>query len=162
VTPIQTLLARIAKEPECDVQPPAGLPALHPGHLLPADVRELYERAGGITLYEGASYVFTVLPPGQVVPLSQALAVALDRPDPSDAWYTIVLEGSEYISVDCTGRYGSRCYDNFHEFHPGEAPVIAWSFTELLTRLVEDRGAYPYWLRQDFRRMGDGYDDGSP
>jgi hypothetical protein len=38
--------------------------------------------------------------------------------------------------------------------HPGENPVIALSFTELLERLL-DSGEHPYWLRPEFVRYGD-------
>ena len=41
----------------------------------------------------------------------------------------------------------------------GSCPIIATSFTDLLTRLYENKGQRWYWLRPDFVSLGDAYDD---
>ncbi|WP_331460411.1 SMI1/KNR4 family protein [Gracilibacillus suaedae] len=41
----------------------------------------------------------------------------------------------------------------------GESQRIATSFTDLLERLIKNKGQYWYWLRSDFISLGDAYDD---
>ena len=41
----------------------------------------------------------------------------------------------------------------------GDCPVIAKSFTELLSQLVKNKGKRWYWLKEDFESLGDAYDD---
>ena len=80
--------------------------------------------------------------------------------DISDLWFSIADDGNgDYLSIDLApGRLGI-CYDSFHETHgvAGSTPVIARSFTELLTSLLQSRGNRPYWLEDGFVSLGDAY-----
>jgi hypothetical protein len=41
----------------------------------------------------------------------------------------------------------------------GDSPIVALSFAELLTRLIDNNGQEWYWQREDFVPFGDAYDD---
>ena len=102
-------------------------------------------------------------PPEQVRPANQVLGLDSGDGDISDAWCIIADTGegsSDYLTIDFDPARLGRCYDSFHETHGlvGDTPIIARSFGELLQRLLDNRGGYPYWLRDDFESMGDAYD----
>ena len=166
MTTISELIRQIRMEPGCSVAPPGGVPEARPGHLIPDDVLEFYRAAGGASFFSDKDYAFHVLPPDQVRRANPVLVPGYEETgDISDAWYLIVGDGQgEYLTVDCHPTRLGRCYVSFHETHGlvGDTPIIAASFTELLGRLLDNRGEYPYWLRDDFERMGDAYDDETP
>ena len=158
---IAAIIQQLQTEPGCSVLRPSGIPSVSPGHMLPEDVITFYENVGGASLFSGTPYAFSVVPPHRVIAVSAAMLVCEYVPERSDAWYVIVEDSAfEYLSVDCSAtRHRGRCYDNFHEHHPFEAPVVAASFTELLSRLLLDRGQYPFYLERDFSPLGDGCAD---
>ena len=160
------ILQRIRGDKQCFVAPPTGLPLSAPGHVIPNDVLEFYRLAGGASLFERSDYPFFIVPPEQVRPANQVLQLDSGDGDISDSWYVIADTGdgsSDYLTIDCNPTRLGRCYDSFHETHAlvGDTPIIARSFTELLERLLDNRGSRPYWLRDDFEGMGDAYDRAS-
>ena len=164
MTTIADVIRRLRENAHCSVAPPVGLPVTRPGHAIPEDVLEFFRQTGGASLYAGRDYEFNVLAPGEIQQINVLLHCAVDAPDISDSWYAVVEDGNgDYLSVDFDESRLGRCYDSFHETHGliGQTPVIARSFTELLARLLDNAGAYPYWLRDDFERLGDAYDDAS-
>ena len=141
------------------------MPRTQPGDVLPDDIVEFYRLAGGAVLFTGRDYEFDIVPPGDVQRINVLLRWEFDAPDISESWYAVVGDGNgDYLSVDCSPSRLGRCYDTFHETHgfAGQTPVIARSFTDLLERLLDNGGAYPYWLRDDFESLGDAYDGASP
>jgi hypothetical protein len=159
---IDELLHRISGEANCTISPPTGIPAIAPEHALPDDVLAFYRVAGGVSLFVGSDYEYVIVPPGEVRPTNAVMRIDSMEDDISEAWYVIADDrGGDYLSIDLHPARLGRCYDSFHETHGfvGDTPIIARSFTELLQRLFENRGAYPYWLRDDFQRIGDAYDE---
>ena len=158
---IDELLHRISSEAGCTISPPSGIPAVLPGHAIPDDVLAFYRVAGGASLFPGSDYEYNILPPGEVRPANAVMKIDSGEGDISDAWYVIADDrGGDYLSIDFDPTRLGRCYDSFHETHGmvGDTPIIARSFSELLERLLENRGSYPYWLRDDFQPIGDAYD----
>jgi hypothetical protein len=160
------ILRRLSAEDGCVIAPPTDIPLPASGHVVPNDVLEFYRLAGGASLFEGADYPFFIVPPDKVRPANRVLELDSGGGDISDAWYIIADTGdgsSDYLTIDFDPARLGRCYDSFHETHAlvGDTPIIARSFTELLERLLDNHGRYPYWLRDDFEGMGDAYDRAS-
>ena len=159
--PIEDQLAIIFADPDCRVREPAGEPRLHPEHMLPPDVRRFYQLCGGVDLFPNRDYSTLVLPPYEVVLANPVLVGQRFEDDRSDSWYLLTHDGNgDYLTLDCGHERNGWCYDSFYETHGivGQTPVIARSFTELLTRCYANQGEYPYWLRDDFVSLGDAYD----
>ena len=155
---MRSLVAAIQNTPGCAVRPPAGLPKVADGHVLPDDLREFYTLCGGATLFSSALYDFTIVPPDRVVPANPVILVgateeqlAATKDDISWSWYIIgESDSGQYISIDLNPERLGRCYDSFWEVHPGNSPTIARSFTDLLVRLLADGGQSLYWTTPDF------------
>ncbi len=164
---IDRLLQRAAPRPDCSMLPPAGPPQLPEGLTLPSDVAAFYERCGG--LYFDWNIPIGIVGPHRFVP---ANPVMFDEPvedDISARWF-IVAEADESrpverITMDLDPARLGRCYNSFWDRHamPGSSKIVARSFTELLTRLIdfpgEDGEPLPYWHGDDFESLGDAYDD---
>lgn len=164
------LVARIQATPGCTVadpieRPDLHLPALHQGHVLPDDLREFYEVCSGLTLFERSPCTMIIVLPMEVILANLVLTPGL-RPDQltsslddiSWSWYLIAREENrEYLTTDPSEERLGRCYDSFLGCHasPGYCAIVAFSFTELLTRLYEDQGER--WL-PDILSQGDAYD----
>jgi antitoxin YokJ len=158
---IDELLATLAGDTSCLIYPPRGELRLDHECVLPDDVRRFYQLCGGVDLFPEREYPAFVLPPNEVARANPVIVGQRVEGDRSDAWYLIAHDGNgDYLTLDCSPERAGRCYDSFHETHglAGQTPVIARSFTELLTRCYEAGGRYPYWLRADFTPLGDAYD----
>ncbi len=167
---VHELVARIAATPDCRVTTPfkrsdLHLPALHEGHVLPDDLLEFYEMCGGLSLFERSPCSMIIVPPTEVVLANIVLFPGL-RPeqltssfdDISWTWYLIAQNDSgEYLTIDLSKERAGRCYNSFMGYHanPGSSTIVAFSFTELLTRLYEDKGEH--WL-PNVISLGDAYD----
>jgi hypothetical protein len=166
--PLQEVLQRIRSTPDCEVYAPTGLPVTHNEHVLSEDLREFYSRCGGVSLYRTSPKRIGILPPERVVLANPLLwpgitteQAATSAGDISWSWYVIAYDyGGNYLTIDLSKERLGRCYDSFFDRHamPGYCPIIARSFTDLLTRLVDNQQAYPYWELPDFVSMGDAYD----
>lgn len=165
---LESLLTKIRVTPDCRLLAPAGLPLLGKSHSLPDDVREFYQLCGGVHMAEDTQYPIAIIPPTSCIPANPVLlgevaelAQQAQGDDISWTWYIIADCGNgDYVTIDFDQERLGRCYDSFHETYGlvGETPIIAFSFTELLTRFYESRGQRWYWLRPDFIPLGDAYD----
>lgn len=177
---ILSFLDSMRRMPDFEVQPATGLPTIRPGHVLPEDLRAFYKACGGFTwtLKVGSRFrdSFSVLPPEKVVlanpvvcciPEEQLRTMGLDDDAISWDWYTIAVDGNgDYCSIDLNPRRLGRCYDSFHETHAtrGGSPILGFSFTEFLTRLVarieSTRNSNWNWTEGGLGTMslGDAYD----
>ncbi len=164
---IEDLLALIRATPGCKVDEPMGLPIIEAKHSLPEDLRNFYLLCGGVTLAKGSPYAVSIVPPDRCVLANPVilgdladLAKSEEEEDISWLWYIIANCGNgDYLTIDLSQERLGRCYDSFHETHglQGNTPIIAFSFTELLTSLFQGRGQYWYWLQPDFVPFGDAY-----
>lgn len=157
---ITALVETLRRAPDCEVLPPSGLPEVAAPYRLPDDVRTFYALCGGVRLFPRAPYFISIVPPSKVTSSSLEILGQEFPEDRTDSWRIIAREGQSIISLDCRPEHLGRCYDSFWDRHgiAGSSTVIALSFTELLRRLVDTRGGYWYWLRDDFRGYGDAYD----
>jgi antitoxin YokJ len=162
---IDELVRRIANTPGCRVLPASGLPVIADGLLLPDDVKAFYTACGGCVFFESADYAIDVPPPNRFRPANPEIRGGNLPGDISEAWYIAAESGgTEYLTIDLHPARLGRCYDSFWDRHaiPGTSDIIAASFTELLTRLLENGGQYWFWLQPGFNASGDAYDDIQP
>lgn len=151
---IEQILDKVRKDPECKVFPPAGLPALSVGHVLPPDLRAFYELCGGVELFGEEEYSARVVGPKELVSSNLDILGEPNPDDITDSWYIVARDTEDSLlqkmSIDLApGRLG-RCHDSFWDQYGASSPVIARSFTELLERLYASRGDHWYWLQPGF------------
>jgi hypothetical protein len=170
---IETLLARLQKRGCCDLAPPAGVPNVAPGHILPPDLVRFYKMCGGGRINIGASFGWCIVPPAEFVLANpfirgaglstQELKALLPENDLSWSWYIVAegFAGGDYITIDCHPDRAGICYDSFWETHavPGHSAIIALSFTELMMRLIESEGDKHFWENEGVDGYGDAYGD---
>ena len=166
--PLEQLITRIQATPGCRVDVSTGLPIMLDDYVLPADLHEFYRFCGGVELYRNSPGHVEILPSERVILANPILLPGLtpeqyatSAGDISWSWYIIAHDYSgNYLTIDLSKERLGRCYDSFFDRHamPGYCPIIARSFTELLTRLFENQRGYPYWELPDFILMGDAYD----
>lgn len=152
----------ITNAPGCVVFPPQGIPTIDPTLELPLDVHEFYEVCGGVTLFQHADYQVNIVPPQEFVLSNPVLVGERCEEDISSNWYLVANDGhGEYLTIDLDPSRLGRCYDSFHDRHGvvGESSIIALSFTDLLERLIKNKGQYWYWLQDDFASLGDAYEE---
>jgi antitoxin YokJ len=163
---MKDLLDKIRNTPDCLVDAPAGMPLIQPEHVLPNDLKEFYQLCGGLVLYDSSEYFFSIVPPQDFL-LSNTGILYLDKesfPTLKDeiswSWYVIGKgDSGEYISIDLEPIRLGRCYFSIWETHAmkGYAPIIADTFTDLLVRLLANKGDGWYWKQPDFE-LRDAYD----
>ena len=167
---IRELVARIRATPDCTVVDPIKrsdlhYPTLHQGHVFPNDLREFYDICGGVSLFERSPSPMAIVPPMGVLLANAVLfyGMTLEQlvstlDDISWTWYLIASNDSgEYLTIDLHQQRLGRCYNSFIGYHanPGYSTIVAFSFTELLTRLYENKGQT--WL-PNVISLGDAYD----
>jgi hypothetical protein len=109
-----------------------------------------------------------ILPPEHVIVANPVIVKGLTKesdPEAADditwSWYLLArTHGNDYISIDLHPERLGRCYESFAVTHgaPGECPIIALSFTNLLIDLLANEGRREYWTEPDFKYLGDAYD----
>ncbi|HZH62198.1 MAG TPA: SMI1/KNR4 family protein [Metabacillus sp.] len=160
---IAQLIRKVSSLPHCHVLEPAGLPKVdETKHILPDDLNEFYNLCGGLVLFENKEYPIYVVSPDKFVLANPTIIGELCEEDISSNWYIICNDSSdEYLTIDLHEDRLGKCYDSFFDRHGvvGESQIIATSFTDLLERLINNKGQYWYWLRNDFNSLGDAYDD---
>lgn len=158
---IAGLVAFAGNDPGCRVLAPTAGPSIDPPLRVPGDLARFYELCGGAELFLSEDYGITIQPPSQLIPSNIAIIGEQYPDDITSTWFTVgVTSDSDYVSIDLSSDRNGRCYDSFHETHGlvGSNPIIAESFTQLLEQLLQARGGRWYWLRDDFRPIGDAYD----
>jgi hypothetical protein len=165
---IQELLKRVQSTADCEIYAPTGLPLIREEHMVPEDLHEFYNLCSGVSLYRKSPKRIRIVPPEGVAQANPLLLPGLtpgqasaSANDISWSWYIIAHDyGGNYLTIDLSKQRLGRCYDSFFDRHamPGYCPIIALSFTELLTRLIENQSEYPYWELSNFVSSGDAYD----
>lgn len=167
---IEQLLERIKKLKNCNVLPPSGLPSIEDGNVLPSDVIRFYELCGGVELYKNKDYCVEFVKPTDFVPTSplvwneEILNASRDvfEVKVAASWYRAVdLGDSNFIAIDLKHNKSGRCYKAFWDSYAvkGETPIIAYSFTELLSQFIDNNGDYWHFMQDDFVSYGDAYAD---
>jgi hypothetical protein len=159
---IKQLVTKIKTLPDCIVYPSKGLPSIEESYTIPDDIREFYELCGGVSLFTSAESVANIVPPDEFIPANPVIVGERCEEDITADWYIIANDGNgDYLTIDLNKNRIGRCYDSFWDRHGivGECAIIATSFTDLLERLVDNKGQRWYWLRDGFNSLGDAYDE---
>lgn len=160
MTPVQLLIERIRCAPGCVVAPASGRPALRDTERLPDDLRDFYARCGGVNLFTDAVFPIEIVGPARFVRANPEIVGEECPDDISDSWYVIGRDGNEpLITIDCSPARLGRCHDSFWDRHgvAGSCPIVALSFAELLSRLLDREGRDLYWLVDGDLGYGDAY-----
>lgn len=160
---IKQLVTQIKTLPNCRIFEPNGLPIIdETKHILPNDLKEFYRLCGGLVLFENEEYPIYFVSPEKFILANPIIVGELCEEDISSNWYIICNDGTdEYLTIDLNKDRLGKCYDSFFDRHGlvGESQIIATSFTDLLERLLNNKGQYWYWLKDDFISLGDAYDE---
>lgn len=160
------ILQKIMMSKECIVLPPSGFPRLKSGFSLPIDLHQFYSQCGGVVFFPDSEYSMEIVKPedfklSNFEILGDDYLDSIPENDISNDWYIVAQSGIEQrVSIDLNLKRLGKCYDSFWDIHasPGESPVLAISFTDLLSRCFSAQGQYWYWLAGDFISLGDAYD----
>ncbi len=162
---MKELLNKIRNTKGCKVFASNGMPILDKSLNLPLDLQAFYSLCGGVELFKGADYPFNICTPEEFVLANPAIMYEgyeehIPESDISNYWYIIATSGPEQsISIDLTEKNNGLCYDSFWDIHASEdSPIIAQSFSSLLTNLFQGGGSYPYWLSDSFQSLGNAYE----
>ncbi len=163
MAPLDHLLEQLDERRDCRLLPPAGQPKLGPGHILPDDLRQFYDRCGGATVRVGHPYGLDLRAPDQLVPSNPLIFGEALPGDISESWYVVangVDSGIDLVSIDLHPDRLGRCYDSFWDVHasPGNCNVVATSFTDLLRRALLSEAESWWWTEDAFEGLGDAYD----
>lgn len=164
---ITELIDLIKQDENCEIKPANKEIAL-PANI-PNDLKEFYELTDGIKLFENEPYGITITGREEFIPTNKYLYPKDDviweelEGEVCNEWYLIakVDEMRQYISIDLTAERLGQCYDSFYEIHSleGDSTIVAKNFTDLLTKLYQNKGQHWYWLQDDFEKLGDAYDE---
>lgn len=136
---------------------------------LPDDLAYFFSHYDGIEFFMEKSYGIKIVGLEEFVnannyfyPEGDVIWEELEN-DISNNWYIIAKseEMEQYITIDLHPERLSYCYDSFLPTHanPGDSPIIAKTFTELLGNIFQTQGDYWFWLKEEFESYGDAYDD---
>jgi hypothetical protein len=159
---IKGLIEKIRDIPDCEVLFPAGFPSKEKHLLIPDDITEFYELCGGLILFKNRNYPISIVKPEKFLPANPIIVGERCEEDISSGWYIIADDmNGDYLTIDLNQERLGRCYDSFYDRHGvvGSCPIVAKSFSELLERLVNNKGQHWYWLERDFVSLGDAYDE---
>lgn len=138
----------------CHIHPERGLPEISSAHVFPEDLISFYQACGGLSLFVNSLYpIYLVKPEDCVV----ANTIFFRNVDPEEvakthnhiswSWYIIAKgdDTDQVFTIDLDQERLGWCYDSNFFLHPGNSPIIATSFTELLTKFVSSRGKSEFW-----------------
>lgn len=161
---IKDIIKEFETHSNFEVKEPMGYPMVKHGHTLPDDMLEFFSLSGGLVCYiENGGFPIEILSPTRVKQANISLLGKEYEDDISSSWYLIAdAEDGNYISIDCNPSRLGRCYESFEYSHAvaGNCPIIALSFTELLSNILKYEGEYFYWKdNPGFNGYGDAYDN---
>ena len=161
---IDELINRLSSEHSCEIAPPCGLPRVASGLILPADVVQFYERAGGMIINKQGrcgSWARIVRPDEFNRIDAVILGGEMFATGPFEFWHAMVdVQDSNYLAIDIGPTHRGICLDCFHETFamPGYVKLVATSFTDLLNRFVNHMEDSAFWLQDDFEALGEGFE----
>jgi len=159
---VKAIIEKVRNHSNCIVHPSKGYPKIEIDHTIPYDIKEFYKICGGIELYYNSPYAMNIVSPDKFTLANPIIIGERVEEDISSNWYIIgSTSNGEYITIDLSNERLGKCHDSFWDSHGlvGECPVVAFSFTNLLKNLFENKGGRWYWLRDNFIYLGDAYDE---
>jgi hypothetical protein len=157
---IKKLIKKIMDTDDCFVSPSKGLPNIPSEYKLPKDLEDFYKFCGGAMLYQSSAYGIEIVNPDKFIRANPVIRDEEGKDDISYHWYIVGKSDEQIITIDLNESRNGRCYDSFWDRHamPGNCPIIAESFADLLQNLLNGKGVYWYWLEDKFHEIGDAYD----
>ncbi|MEI6235208.1 MAG: SMI1/KNR4 family protein [Planctomycetota bacterium] len=160
---IESLINELRVRPYCSVSEPMGMPNVPDGYSLPADVKRFYELAGGVTIRKKVNDAdpTRILMPNEFEPVCIAIYGEVFEDGPWANWYVLAdVNDGNYVSIDLHSDHHGLCYDSFHETFamPGQVQIVATSFTDFLKRVLRHPDDTPYWLQDDFKKLGEAFE----
>lgn len=158
---VQSLISKVRTLSDCEVYPPSKVPQVVEGCKIPIDLLEFYKVCGGLSLYMNSDYAIHIVSYKEFVLANPVIVGERCEYDVSSDWYIAARDNNEdYLTIDLNPSRLGRCYDSFWDRHgvPGECSIIATSFTDLLEKLINNKGNEWYWMQDDFKSLGDAYD----
>lgn len=123
---------------------------------------KFYGLCGGVVLFKSASYSTAIVSPREIVPANPAIIGKQIDDDISSSWYILADDlNGDYFTIDLSRERLGRCYDSFWDSHAqvSDCKVIAVSFTDFLSRMLNNAGRHWYFLQPEFVSLGDAYDE---
>lgn len=130
-------------------------------YILPNDLHYYFQNYSEIILFSNSNYPVKIVGYDNFKKANPIIIGEYIENDITNDWFIIAIgNNSQYITIDLAKDRLGRCYDSFWDRHgvAGDNPVIAFSFTELLSKLLKAKGVYYYWLENNFEYLGDAYD----
>ncbi|MDR2118626.1 MAG: SMI1/KNR4 family protein [Tannerellaceae bacterium] len=158
---IKELIEKINNTFDCIVTKNSNRVEIYLDYTLPDDLSYYLQNYSEIILFSNNEYPIRIV---GFIDFNKANPIIIGEDvedDITNNWFIIAIgNNSQYITIDLSKERLGRCYDSFWDRHgvAGENPIIAFSFSELLFQLLENRGEYYYWLKDDFKYLGDAYD----
>ena len=124
---------------------------------LPDDLAEFYRFCGGATLFIRTPREIRLSGPLELVPTDPQIYGRLSPRSLTASWHVIARRRSDaFLSIDLGAPQFGHCYDSAWDRHgvPGNCPIVARSFSELLENLVVREGE-PWWLDPSWMPLGD-------
>ena len=164
---IKDIIELIKKDKNCKLV--EGMSDFASDLNIPEDLKFFYDNYDSIELFLEKPYGIRIVSINEFISTNKNLYSEGDviweelEGDISNQWYMIAESEqlSQYVSLDMGDSNLGYCYDSFLETHatPGDSPIIAKSFTELLKRLYFSGGEKWYWLEENFEPYGDAYSE---
>lgn len=151
---IHTLIQKIINNPDCHIIPP--LKNYQTKLNLPNDLKEFYQYCNGVELFFERDYGYKILGIDEIKRTDLSIFGELLFDEPSIYWYNIAEnDNGDYICIDLSNKNHGICYDAFYETYGliDDMPIIANSFSDLLSRLYQNNGNYPYWQNITFKEI---------
>lgn len=156
---MRKIIKKISETPGCVLWPSSGLPKVSESHVIPDDVKAFYDLCGGAILFEGEDYSWRILPPEEFrLAINDFDEIDTDK---LDGFYFFADDfNGDYLAINFGHKNNGLVVDGFHETfgNEGDTPVIALSFGEIINRLLENRGGYPFWLNDKATIYRDWYE----
>ncbi len=131
------------------------------GWNFPDDLIEFHRRYRTVRLFDGPmGPCYRFVPVEEIRPTRMDIYGKDEKELGPDSWLTVCdIQDSNYIALDVASRQGNSAnyIDCFHETfaEPGECPIIARSFGELLERALHSGGNL-FYAKDGFADYGDG------
>jgi hypothetical protein len=159
---IDELINKIRMNSDCIVYEPSGMPSIDAKHILPEDLKNFYDNCGGVSFFPNSDYSMEIVKSNEVVLANPIIVGQLQEEDISASWYIIGNNGNnDYLTIDLDKDRNGLCYDSYFDRHAvkGSCSIISQSFTDLIENLLNNRGEYWFWLKANFKSLGDAYDN---
>lgn len=158
---IKELIEKINNTPDCIVSKNSNKVEICLDYILPDDLFYYLQNYSEIILFPNGDYPIKIVGFNDFDKANPIIVGEDIEDDITNNWFIIATgNNSQYITIDLSKERLGRCYDSFWDRYGvvGDNPIIAFSFSELLFQLLENKGDYYYWLKDNFNYLGDAYD----